>query len=341
MGANVGFIAFREEPDLEKLAAAPGLSGFRLFKHNAKPEWYLEGPSPEGDAITFYEPLDYAPKGEAFKQARAAAKELTNALKADVNPYGLDEEALTAALTISNELGLATLLIYSNDDGVDAGFICEAGLVSYAKLPNLPMAMVVFENGAARLETPKSEEFDEGEPVLDLHQFATEVANRFFGESVRWRVTSDPFEFKAADYTLIAGNGQRAPFKLPGADIQAELWAIETSNANGSQKLQKSIAIIDAHVAAALQERLIASERTERDLLEWNVRACLLHASLFRQPASASFEKIKDYLLKVLTYLRLLRPKPDFRHALDFSAEARKLRGEWRALKLKLLFASV
>ncbi|MEQ1863141.1 MAG: hypothetical protein ABL996_00650 [Micropepsaceae bacterium] len=342
MGANVNFIAFRKEPDVEKLAAIPGLNGFRLFKHNAKQEWYLEGPNPEGDAITFHERLDYAPKGEAFKQAQAATKKLADAFrKAEVKPYGLDNKALAAALAIGNELGLPTLLIYSNDDGVDAGFICEGGQVSHAKLPNLPTAMVVFENGAVRLKAPESEEYDEGEPVLDLHQFATEVANTFFGESVRWRVTSDSSEFKASDYTLVSGRGERAPLKLPGDDIKTELWAIETSSANGRQKLQKSIAIIDAHVAAALQERLITSERAERDLVEWSVSACLLHASSHRQPPSASFERINVYLLKVLNYLRLLRPKPDFRRSMDFPAEARKLRGEWRMLKLKLLFASV
>jgi hypothetical protein len=258
-----------------------------------------------------------------------------------VKPYGFDEKALAAALAISNELGLATLLIYSNDDGVDAGFICEAGQVSHAKLPNLPDAMVVFENGVVQLKALQSEEFDEGEPVLDLHQFATEVANSFFGESIRWRVTSDPFEFKASEYTLVLGRGERTPFRLPGDEIKAELWVIETSNANGRQKLQKSIAIIDAHVAAALQQRLITSERAERDLVEWNVSACLLHASLFRKPPSASFERIKAYLQKVLTYLRFLRPKPDFRRSLDFHAEARKLRAEWRMLKLMLCLASV
>jgi hypothetical protein len=336
MGANVGFIAFREGPDLERLTAVPGLTGFRLFKHNAKPEWYLEGPNPEGNDITFYEPLDYAPEGEAFTKAQAAAKQFTNAFeKAEVSLDGLDEKALAAALTISTELSIATLLIYGDDDSVDAGFICEAGQVTYAKLH-----MVAFENGTVRLEAAQTEELDEGLLVRDLHQVATEVANKFFGGSIRWRVTSDPYEFNASDYTLLAGSGERAPIKLPGDDVKVELWAIETSGASGSQKLQKSIAIINAHVAAALSGTLITSERAERDLVEWNVSACLLHASLFRQPPSAAFEAINVYLVKVPAYLRLLRPKPDFRHSLDFPAEARKLQDEWRTLKAKLIFSS-
>jgi hypothetical protein len=296
MGSNVHFIAFRQAPDVEKLAAIPGLTGFRLFKHSTKPEWYLEGPNPEGDDITFFEPLDYAPKGEAFNQSKSALQELIQAFnRAELNPYGLDKKALASALTICNELNIATLLIYSNDDGIDAGFICNAGKVSHAKLPNLPKAMAVFENGAAHLESPQSKEFDEGEPVLDLHQYASEVASRFFAETIRWRVTSDPFEFKGSDYILISGAGKHMPRTLWGEDI-AKLRSIDSSHASGRRKLQESIALIDKHVAAALHERLIASERPERDLVEGCIWACRQHATLFRQPSSVSLGMVEDYL---------------------------------------------
>lgn len=331
MGANVQFIAFREAPNLAALSAIPGLTGFRLFKHTARSEWHLEGPNPEGNDITFYEPLDYAPKGDAAKQGAAGANALSAAMKtAGVKPYGLDEKTVTAALTLSIQLGIDTLLIYSNDDGIDAGFICESGQVKYAKLPVLPKGIAVFENGAARVETPNTGELDEGEPMLALHHLASEVANTFFGTSVRWRVTSDPYEFNAADYTLLAQRGHRAPFRLPSADAEAALRAIDNSERSPVEQMAAYIAQTDVQVRAALAPDLIDAPRVDRDLIEWQVSASLLHVRW--RPDYAEF---LAFLEEVLTYLRRLRPKPEFRHQIDFDAEGRRLLAVWEGLATK------
>jgi hypothetical protein len=74
--------------------------------------------------------------------------------------------------------------------------------VKYARLSGLPSGVLVFDDTGARIERPQADEFDdEGEPVLDEFQFATEVANRFFGDNRRWRVTSNVED--ANDYPLI------------------------------------------------------------------------------------------------------------------------------------------
>jgi hypothetical protein len=331
MGANVQFIAFREAPDLGRLSAIPGLTGYRLFKHASRPEWYLEGPNPEGKDITFYEPLDYAPEGDAAKHGMAGAKALAAAMKSGgVKPYGLDEKTLAAALTLGIEIGIDALLVYSNDDGIDAGFICESGQVKHAKLPALPKDVAVFENGAARIATPNTGEFDEGEPVLDLHHFANEVANTFFGTSIRWRITSDPYEFRAADYRLLAQSGHRAPFRLPSADTESALGAIDQSQRSPSQQMAAFVALASAHVRAALAPQLIDAPRVDRDLVEWQISQCLLHIRW-----RAEYADLLAFLEEVLTYLRRLRPKPEFRHQINFEAEGLRLFAAWDALTTK------
>jgi hypothetical protein len=336
MGANVGFIAFREAPNVAKLAAIPGLTGFRLFKHKAKPEWYLEGPSPDGDAITFYEPLDYAPKGDLFKQAQDSAKSVVNAFKhKNLRVEGFDERAVVQALTLNLALGVATLLIYSNDDGIDAGFICVDGKIMHAKLPTRLGEMTVFENGEARVEPPNSEEYVEGEPVFDLHQFASEVANTFFRTSIRWRVTSDPADFESSEFTLLAASGQRTPFKLPGDDVKVALWAIESGAGTDAEKLRKCCEFMDSYVVAATEPHLISAARVEVDYADFQILACSLHAS-GRRYGKPAYATLSAYFSDLQQYLRRLKPKPDFRHDINFQAEGGRLRAEWRALRARL-----
>lgn len=336
MGANVQFIAFREAPDIARLAAIPGLTGYRLFKHIERPEWCLEGPNPDGDGITFYQPLDYAPKSEAAKTGAANAKAVAATIKsAGITAYGLDEKTVAAALALSVEIGIATLLIYSNDEGVDAGFVCEAGRVIYARLPTMTRDVVVVLNGAAQVEPPQTDEYDEGEPVLDQHQFATETANAFFGTSIRWRVTSDPTEFKAADYKCVAASGTRAPLHLPGDATKQALHAITVSDATPQEKLRRSIAIMDKHVAAAVDPRLITAPRAELDQVDFDRLACATYAGS-RGRDDKSYAALADYLTELGGYLRTLKPKPDFRHNIDFHAESRRLMKEWTSLKVKL-----
>lgn len=332
MGCNVEFIAFRQAPDLAKLAAIERLEGYRLFKHISRDEWYLEGPNPEGGEITFFEPLDYVPKGPASKQGKANAKALGAAIKG-LKAYGFDEARVAAALTLSIELGIPTLLIYSDDEGVDAGFICNQGQIEYAKLSDIDRRMVIFEANAARVEPAQAEQFEEDGPVLDMHQFATEAANTFFGTSIRWRVTSDPYEFAASDYTLLAASGQRAPFKLPDADTKAALHGIEQI-AGESEKRSAFIGIAEPHLATALDPAFINSDRAIRDLAEWQISACFLYASN-RKHTDTTYAAIFEYLGEVLTYVRLLRPSPDFRRDMDFVAEARRLSERWRVLTAK------
>jgi len=337
MGAHVRFIAFRNPPDVAKLAAIPGLSGYRLFKHASRPEWYLEGPNPEGDDITFNEPLDYAPKGETSRRAQAGVKSFADAIKrAGVKSWGQANDELIVGLAISAELGIPTLLVYGNDSaGVDVGFICNDGEVIFAKLPALPKGLAVFENGAARVEAPFSEEFEEGEPVLDLHQFATEVANKFFDTSIRWRVTSDPFEYKAEDFALITQSGERALPRLPGDDTKKALWTIESSDAAPAEKLRKCIAAMDPHVSAALEPGLISAPRALVDYMSMQVLACTVHVGA-REWDNKSYEPLAEYFGELSYYLRLLKPKPDFRQNIDFAAEGRRLLANWRALKARL-----
>lgn len=203
MGAHVDFFAFREAPDPEKLSSIRGLDAFRLFKHRARAEWYLEDFGTQRQ-ISFNGPLKYTPQGESAKRAEASAKDFYNAIKqARLESWGIANKPIVQGLALSLTLGISTLAVYGNSaSGVDVGLICEAGEVQFAKLSGLPTGVLVYEAGIAKLEQPSAEDLDEdGEPILDLFQFATEVANRFFSEDKRWRVSPDGND--ASEYALL------------------------------------------------------------------------------------------------------------------------------------------
>lgn len=210
MAAHVRLIAFRDPPDLNTLSNIPGLKAFRLFKRAERSEWHLEGPG--GDTVRFFEQIKYAVPWAASRRAKDAFKRLSKTIKqSGLESWGLAEGEIVHALALSAELGQPTLLAYGNTGaGVDAGFICEAGEVAFAKLHALPEGMLVFDNGAARVEAPVSGEPDEdGEPVLDQFQFATEVANRFFNDNTRWRVSAHIADDDDGSYALVLAHGGR------------------------------------------------------------------------------------------------------------------------------------
>jgi hypothetical protein len=203
VGAYIDFVAFREAPSEASLMSVRGLKAFRLFKHNVRPEWYLKD-ADEQTEFSFFGPLRFDPTGDTLRRAKSGAKSFYDALhRARLESWGLDNKRIVQGLAIGCEIGLPTLLVYGNSRaGVDAGFIFEAGQVKYARLNGLPNGVLVFDDDGGRIERPQAEEFDDdGVPLLDEFQFGTEVANRFFEDDKRWRVT--PHVDDARDYSLL------------------------------------------------------------------------------------------------------------------------------------------
>lgn len=332
MGANVGFIAFRDPPDVDWLGAVPGLTGYRLFKHASKPEWFIEGPNPEGDAITFYEPLDYAPPAEAIAQARNVVAMLVQAIESSGSPAAnIDKDGLAQALVLSTALGAALLFVYGNDEDWDGGFVCEDGAIVSGRLAGGPHGIIAIDNGAIALVAPEPSGFHEdGEPYFAMYNAASSMAAAFFGTPSPWPISSDPYDFDAGDYGLLASRGSRAPFRLPGADTEDTLRLIANSDRAESEKLSAFLALAELHLIIALDQRLISAARSEVDYAEAQISVCYL-GTRWR----AGYEEFFAYLETVLTYLRRLRPRPEFRHDIDFAAEAQRLMNEWRRLKAK------
>lgn len=206
MGCYIDYIAFRQEPDTQALASVPGLRAYRLFRRADRPEWVLEGLSAEGETVSFSARLDYAPEGPALKQAQQAVAAFRDACRAaGVTPYHVHEGWVRGAVALSAVLGLPLFAALGDDDGADAAFVCTEGAILYGKAPDREGNRIVYEPGSARLEALDSDEtWEDGSPVRDMHQYCTEVANQFFGETIRWRVTSDPSAFDPGDYTLVA-----------------------------------------------------------------------------------------------------------------------------------------
>ena len=195
MGARLSFIAFKAQPDLQTLASIEWLTAYRLFKRKAANEWYLEGQSPEPEKVDLSETLGVdaghgSPARDAYNRA---VSDLAAALAdRNLSTSSLDDEGLVQALFLSEELSTATLLAYANDEGADAGFICQQGKLRRARILIGSDTAIEFTSGSLRIER-----LDDSEHGPVLYRIANEVAAEFFGWNEGQRVSSDPGELDA------------------------------------------------------------------------------------------------------------------------------------------------
>lgn len=354
MGSYVNYIAFRERPDQTKLEALTGLGAFRLFERRGREEWYLEGQGSSEHEITFCDPLRFSGSGEAWASSQDVARRFKQDLRAaDLRPIGLDLDRIAEAVLISQVLNCSLLLVYGNDDGVDIGIICADGQIEQARLGTTWQGrQIVYDADGLALRQARPGEpvtsqagADEGaDMVLDRHQFATEVANIFFGDTQRWRVTSDPTEFEATDYHLIQSAGT-----APDADqgwqpaqrvIDPHLRDLLTRLPPGRERLRQVLRAMDLVLLPFLEERLISAERSE---VKASITRCgALAASLTDIPGRSP---VAGRLIEVTNlaydYLRMLRPRPEYRRHDDIKNARVQLSAHWGWLKLALLFSKL
>jgi hypothetical protein len=160
MGSNVSFFAFDEPPDLQALKAVDWLTAFRLFRRNGRPEWYLEGPSAEGERITFFERLI---ADDSKLAAIGAATSAVAKLQADIKNLkkgsaGYDDEGLLQALALSAALKQRVLYVCGNDESLDCGFICKDGAIVRGRLELDWNKAVAIEDGRIRVESTTSKQ---------------------------------------------------------------------------------------------------------------------------------------------------------------------------------------
>jgi hypothetical protein len=340
MGSNVAFFAFDEAPDVQALEAIGWLTGFRLFRRNARPEWYLEGPSSAAEGITFFEPLvaDDAQLAAIGPVTEAAARLRTELKSLKKRSAGYDDEGLRQALALSAALERRVLHVCGNDESLDCGFICQDGVILRGRLQLDWNKAAAIEDGRIRVEAlyPEGTDPDTAEPRR-MYALGSQEAAAFFGSEAPWPISSDPYDIQAQEYELVASKGSAEPL-YQGAE--AELMAVWASAMKPGEKLRRYVAIIAPHIDTALRTDLILAERQSRDPTELQ----LLHyksflASPYRNHAR-QIEALASLMSNVLTYLRLLRPRPRFRQKIDFAAVNRQLERRWRNLRVSIAIRS-
>lgn len=129
VGSNCSFIAFRSEPDIEKLRSIDQLGGFTLFKWRDREQWYLEGGLPKGESISFYEPLEFD-HGKSSPLHNPAAKATVAWLSRTVDEIEgatFDDMALLEGLYLSSVLDISLLVVFGNDEDLDGALVCSKG----------------------------------------------------------------------------------------------------------------------------------------------------------------------------------------------------------------------
>jgi hypothetical protein len=339
MGCNVSFFAFDELPDLQALEAIDWLTAFRLFRRKGRPEWYLEGPS-AGDGITFFERLIAEDsKLAAIGPVTAAVAKLQTDIKSlKKRSAGYDDEGLLQALALSAALKQRVLYVCGNDESLDCGFICKDGAIVRGRLELDWNKAVAIEDGRIRVESlyPDETDPDTAEPRR-MYGLASQEATAFFRVETPWRITSDPHDIEVADYELVGSKGSAEPLHQGAEDELRAVWA--SSNKPG-EKLRRYVAIIAPHVSTALRADLILAERQSRDPTEQQLLQCRRFVASPYLDHPRQLEALAALLLDLLTYLRLLRPRPRFRQKIDFAAMNRQLARRWRTLRVSIAIRS-
>lgn len=184
MGSNCGFFAFRSAPDVERLLGIEWLAGFTLFKRKDRAQWYMEGPLPEGEGISFYEPLEvYRNKLNPLREpdAKAAVAWLSKTTNEIASSATFDDGALAEGLLISRALDTDVLVVFGNDEELDGALECSHGkLVGGSLHAGGSEVLHIAGERKATIATVAPE--DELDMPNSFYRRAIEEAGRFFGE---------------------------------------------------------------------------------------------------------------------------------------------------------------
>jgi hypothetical protein len=184
------------------------------------------------------------------------------------------------------------------------------------------------------------ERVEGGAQELELYQVANQVAAEYFGgQGTNW-ISSDPSVLNPAEFELVGSKGSAEEFRRPGQETRDQFWVIESSESNLASKLKQYMELAGGHINEALARELLEAERTERDSVEAHVSACLVPRYYDIYKSCPELKELNRFLIGVLEYFRALRPKPEYRRDIDFDAVRRRLKRQWRLLKLRIALAS-
>lgn len=332
MGSYLSFLAFKDKPDVAALKALPWLKAFRLYKKKNADQWYLEGPSIQGDSITFYERV-YFDREKGKAETEAARKVAAQLKAASGNATTFYDDLLTHALAISRALKIPTFAAFGDDEESDGAYVCENGQVIGGRL-------LLEGNKALRITAGGSivaEQLAESESRT-LNQILSEEAAHFFGCAETQLYSSDPSEYDASEYELADGVGEAMDDRPKEHAAKAKWWGVQTSSLRASAKAREYVMIIDPYVVAALRPEVIGMTRKLRDPIENNIGNCFLPDHLYGKHKAVA--ALDAYVSRVFNYLVWLRPSPDYRKSLDFSALRSDMKARWNVLKARLLIGA-
>ena len=325
MGAQLEFFAFRALPDVAALQACSWLTGFRLFERTSLKGWFLEGVS-EDEAITFFEPLEVKDMPKALEADAEAwvrrAREAVAGLKK--RSLHFRKRDLAFALTLSTVVAEPLFYAFGDDEGTDCSFVCHGGRLLRSRSEVSEHAALLIDSQDVSLEPLAGDGF--------LSQIVGEELQRFLGLDELWLPTSDQFDIDQTWFREIARKGAPAvPAMPPSAVDEIDNRPVDAT------VFAQFLEIADRWQQLALDPKFADAPRLERDPVETALSQCQLYAhryaTLFLDYRPDAFCEVSDHLLSVVNYVRLLRPKPEFRRAVDFARMREELARRWQVLK--------
>lgn len=333
MGANIELIAFRAKPNVAALEACAWLKTYRLFECSSPRTWFLEGAG-EVEGISFFQPIAVEGMPKTLEaDAEGWAKNGKDAIK-DLKHSSLSvrKRDLTFALTLSTVTGTDVFYAFGNDDGLDCVVICQDGRLLRSRSEVAEEHALVIEPSGVTLEpyiAPDTGRY--------FYQIAAEEFQRFLGLAEMWLPSSDPYEIDQSLFKLVASKGKAVPVVRP-VDVVSGL----PQQAADATSLSAYLRIVNHWLGQCYEPAFIYALRERRDAVERALSDCLLYANRLSASYSANthrkaaFAAINAHLERALTFVHLLRPKPEFRRSLDFRRMAGELRRRWWLLRLRL-----
>lgn len=343
MGSKVAIFGFRAEPDLQRLSRLKGLTGWRLFRHPTRPEWYMEGATPDSEIVGWGKELGYRPSPAARRAAKREIASFRHVLRhARFDVIGPETHGLGQALALSIELGTDILVLYSNTRvGADEGHHCASGRILESMLPGYDGNPYTVRDGAVVPSWKGGPRPPKGDIETYDHHIAGVMADAFFGVPDLMRVFLSYEEHLAREFVFIAGSDHAPTPESLAAQAKDELRSVSSRADKRQVVLRRFLRVCDRWLAPVLAKSLPQSSTRDASRAAAVAEACVGEVAALQLAVPGLDRRVERFLSEVLDYVRLVqrRQRSDRKpHALE--GQATRLRWQWRAMALKLWLSS-
>ncbi len=325
MGYKIEYYAFNQKPDIKKLNNIQWLNDWWLYEETGTDIWYLVGKNADND---FY----LSPPKIKLPNIPDGINELAKKIQSETlcGEYFPNKSiiiCLASTCLISCQLDQPVLCLSSDDEDTDGGYIYDNGQLQCASFESSEGSIHINKNLKITTQLYSNGNDLKDDKPRHLFQIANKVANVFFKTKEPWMMPYEPEDIISRKIRRITQKGNTPTLKLN------KLLYKKLGNSPPFSEIYDEMA---SNITSALQTDIILADRESRNFYQevisnyWLYVYGITDKNFGKKKDDKDFLALQHMLTNISHYLKLLRPKPEFRKkAYDFNSMNRNLRKQW------------